>query len=82
MLTIQIILLILNLRYESNHQPKVSLKYIFLFQVEFRTMTVFVSMSPQTIYMSGLDPHGENMDIPVRVLDCDTITQVDYIIDS
>ena len=39
-------------------------------------MTVFVSMSPQTIYMSGLDPHGENMDIPVRVLDCDTITQV------
>jgi len=45
-------------------------------QVEFRSMTVFVSMSPQTIYMSGLDPHGENMDIPVRVLDCDTITQV------
>ena len=39
-------------------------------------MTVFVSMSPQTIYMSGLDPHGDNMDIPVRVLDCDTITQV------
>ena len=39
-------------------------------------MTVFVSMSPQTIYMSGLDPHADNMDIPVRVLDCDTITQV------
>ena len=39
-------------------------------------MTVFVSMSPQTIYMSGLDPHGDNMDIPVRVLDCDTVTQV------
>ena len=33
-------------------------------------------MSPQTIYMSGLDPHGDNMDIPVRVLDCDTVTQV------
>ncbi len=45
-------------------------------QVEYRQMTIFVSMSPQTIYMSGLDPHGENMDIPVRVLDCDTITQV------
>eukprot|EP00092_Neocalanus_flemingeri_P101282 GFUD01129499.1.p1 GENE.GFUD01129499.1~~GFUD01129499.1.p1 ORF type:complete len:585 (-),score=51.05 GFUD01129499.1:605-2218(-) len=45
-------------------------------QVEYRQMTVFVSMSPQTIYMSGLDPHGDNMDIPVRVLDCDTITQV------
>jgi plexin A len=42
-------------------------------------MTVFVSMSPQTIYMSGLDPHGENMDIPVRVLDCDTITQVNLM---
>jgi hypothetical protein len=39
-------------------------------------MTVFVSMSPQTIYMSGMDPHLDNMDIPVRVLDCDTITQV------
>jgi len=45
-------------------------------QTEYRGMTVFVSMSPQTIYMSGLDPHGDNMDIPVRVLDCDTITQV------
>ena len=45
-------------------------------QIEYRQMTVFVSMSPQTIYMSGLDPHGDNMDIPVRVLDCDTITQV------
>ena len=33
-------------------------------------------MSPQTIYMSGLNPHGDNMDIPVRVLDCDTVTQV------
>jgi len=45
-------------------------------QVEYRQITVFVSMSPQTIYMSGLDPHGDNMDIPVRALDCDTITQV------
>ena len=45
-------------------------------QVEYRQMTVFVSMSPQTIYMSGLDPQGENMDIPVRVLDCDAISQV------
>ena len=45
-------------------------------QTEYRAMTVFVSMSPQTIYMSGLDPHGDNMDIPVRVLDCDTVTQV------
>ncbi len=47
-------------------------------QVEYRQVTVFVSMSPQTIYMSGLDPQGDNMDIPVRVLDCDTISQVIY----
>ena len=45
-------------------------------QIEYRQMTVFVSMSPQTIYMSGLDPQGDNMDIPVRVLDCDAISQV------
>ncbi len=45
-------------------------------QIEYRQMNVFVSMSPQTIYMSGLDPQGDNMDIPVRVLDCDSIAQV------
>jgi len=45
-------------------------------QIEYRQITVFVSMSPQTIYMSGLDPHGDNMDIPVKCLDCDTISQV------
>ena len=45
-------------------------------QIEYHPMTVFVSMSPQTIYMSGLDPQGDNMDIPVRVLDCDSISQV------
>ena len=28
------------------------------------------------IPIAGLDPHGDNMDIPVRALDCDTITQV------
>ena len=47
-------------------------------QVEYRQTTVFVSMSlqGQTIYMSGLDPHGDNLDIPVQLLDCDTITLV------
>lgn len=46
-------------------------------QLEFHPMTVFVSMSPQTIYMSGLDPQGgDNMDIPVRCLDCDSVSQV------
>jgi len=45
-------------------------------QIEYHPVTVFVSMSPQTIYMSGLDPQGDNMDIPVRVLDCDSVSQV------
>jgi plexin A len=45
-------------------------------QIEFHALTVFVSMSPQTIYMSGLDPQGDNMDIPVRALDCDAISQI------
>ena len=45
-------------------------------QIEYHSMTVFVSMSPQTIYMSGLDPQGDSMDIAVRCLDCDSISQV------
>ena len=48
-------------------------------QIEYHPVTVFVSMSPQTIYMSGLDPQGDNMDIPVRVLDCDSVSQVCYL---
>ena len=45
-------------------------------QIEYHSMTVFVSMSPQTIYMSGLDPQGDSMDIAVRCLDCDSVSQV------
>ena len=45
-------------------------------------MTVFVSMSPQTIYMSGFDPQGDNMDVPVRCLDCDSISQVNIAISA
>ncbi|CAB4053906.1 PLXNA [Lepeophtheirus salmonis] len=45
-------------------------------QIDYNQMTVYVSMSPQTIYMSGLDPQGESMDISVRVLNCDCISQV------
>jgi len=33
-------------------------------------------MSHQTTYMTGLDFNQENTDVPVKVLDCDTITQV------
>lgn len=46
--------------------------------VEYKQMTVHVSISPQTAYLSGVDPNlqAENMEIPVKVLDCDAISQV------
>lgn len=36
--------------------------------------TVYVSISQQAVFVSGLDPNTEN--VPVKVLDCDTISQV------
>lgn len=36
--------------------------------------TVYVSISQQTVFVTGLDPNTEN--VPVKVLDCDTISQV------
>lgn len=36
--------------------------------------TVLVSISQQTVFVTGLDPNTEN--VPVKVLDCDTISQV------
>lgn len=46
--------------------------------IDYKPMTVFVSISPQTAYLSGVDPNlqTENLEIPVKVLDCDTISQV------
>ncbi|XP_076307717.1 plexin-A2-like isoform X1 [Tachypleus tridentatus] len=44
--------------------------------VEYKGMSVLVSMSSQTGYVTGLEPPGENTETPVRVLDCDTISQV------
>ncbi|KAF8785202.1 plexin-A2-like isoform X2 [Argiope bruennichi] len=44
--------------------------------IEYKSMTVYVSMSLQTQYVSGLEPPGENIETPVKVLDCDTILQV------
>lgn len=45
--------------------------------VEYKSLTVFVSMSPQTAYVSGLEPIlGENIETPTKVLDCDTISQI------
>lgn len=36
--------------------------------------TVYVSISQQTLFIGGPDPNTEN--VPVKVLDCDTISQV------
>lgn len=36
--------------------------------------TVYVSISQQAVFVGGLDPNTEN--VPVKVLDCDTISQV------
>lgn len=46
--------------------------------VDYKTMTVQVTMSPQTAYLSGVDPNmpTENIETPVKVLDCDAISQV------
>ncbi|GBO08489.1 Plexin-A2, partial [Araneus ventricosus] len=44
--------------------------------IEYKSMTVYVSMSSQTVYVQGLEPHGENIETAVKVLDCDTISQV------
>ncbi|XP_035717435.1 plexin-A4-like isoform X1 [Vespa mandarinia] len=42
--------------------------------IDFKPMTVYVSISQQTAYVGGIDPNTEN--VPVKVLDCDTISQV------
>lgn len=42
--------------------------------IDFKPMTVYVSISQQTVFVGGLDPNTEN--VPVKVLDCDTISQV------
>lgn len=46
--------------------------------VDYKPMTIYVSISPQTAYLSGVDPNlqTENLETPVKVLDCDTISQV------
>ncbi|UYV69642.1 PlexA [Cordylochernes scorpioides] len=44
--------------------------------IEYKCMTVYVAMSHQTAYMTGLEHPGENIETPVKVLDCDTVTQV------
>ncbi|XP_075218268.1 plexin A isoform X1 [Lycorma delicatula] len=42
--------------------------------IDFKPMTVLVSISQQTVFVTGLDPNTDN--VPVKVLDCDTISQV------
>ncbi|KAF7989684.1 hypothetical protein HCN44_008358 [Aphidius gifuensis] len=41
--------------------------------IDFKPMTVYVTIAQQTVF-SGLDPATEN--VPVKLLDCDTISQV------
>ncbi|XP_057324219.1 plexin-A4 [Microplitis mediator] len=41
--------------------------------IDFKAMTVYVTIAQTTVF-SGLDPSTEN--VPVKVLDCDTISQV------
>lgn len=53
--------------------------------IDYKHLTVYVSISPQTAYLSGVDPNlqTENLKLPVKVLDCDTISQVkDKAIDA
>lgn len=42
--------------------------------IDFKTLTVYVSISQQTMVMGIHDPNTDNT--PVKVLDCDTIAQV------
>lgn len=42
--------------------------------IEFKSLTVYVSISQQTMVMGIHDPNTDNT--PVKVLDCDTIAQV------
>jgi plexin A len=42
--------------------------------IDFKPMTVYVSISQQTVFVGGLDHNTDN--VPVKVLDCDTISQV------
>lgn len=55
--------------------------------VDYKPMVVNVSISPQTAYFSRVDANGlqsdQNLEIQVKVLDCDTISQVkDKAIDA
>ncbi|CAG9816899.1 unnamed protein product [Phaedon cochleariae] len=42
--------------------------------IDFKPMTVYVSISQQPIFGGGIDHNTDN--VPVKVLDCDTISQV------
>ncbi|KAJ8955408.1 hypothetical protein NQ318_003506 [Aromia moschata] len=42
--------------------------------IDFKPMTVYVSISQQTVFVGSLEHNTDN--VPVKVLDCDTISQV------
>lgn len=62
--------------YPYSHQKAQNNIYIvnYVIIIIILLQTVFISISQQTVYGSGLDPNTEN--VPVKVLDCDTISQV------
>ncbi|CAG0878845.1 unnamed protein product [Darwinula stevensoni] len=45
-------------------------------KIQHKQMTISVSLPPQTLYACGLEPQKELLDVQVRVLDCDSISQV------
>lgn len=49
-------------------------KLVIIIITMFQFQTVYVSISQQTVFVGGMDPNTEN--VPVKVLDCDTISQV------
>ncbi|CAG0878844.1 unnamed protein product [Darwinula stevensoni] len=45
-------------------------------KIQYKELTVFISLPSQTSYACGLEPCKEQTDVQVRVLDCDSISQV------
>ena len=68
---------------QVTHEARYSLSEEKLIRqtLEYKTITVYVSMSPQTAYVTGIDAlvvgqEHHILESPVKVLDCDTISQV------
>lgn len=44
--------------------------------IDYKSMTAYISIAQLSCYMTGMEPIGENNETPVKVLDCDTVSQV------